>query len=60
MVAEGVGGFPAHHPDDTDDVLLLLFGVRQIEAADGNVTLHPDEIFVIPNWCATALWPKGK
>lgn len=48
MVAKLHGEFAWHHHDDTDDFFLVLHGTLIIELPDRSVTLHPGELFVVP------------
>ena len=48
MVVKLQGQFPWHKHDDTDDFFLLLKGEVIIRLRDGDVTLKPGEIFVVP------------
>lgn len=48
MVVKVKGEFTWHKHDDTDDVFLVLEGRLTIQMRDGNVTLGPGELFVVP------------
>jgi mannose-6-phosphate isomerase-like protein (cupin superfamily) len=48
MVVKVKGGFVWHKHDDTDDFFLVLKGRVTIQMRNGNVTLDPGEIFVVP------------
>ncbi len=48
MVAKVKGEFVWHKHDDTDDFFLVLKGRVTIQMHDGNVTLGPGEVFVVP------------
>ncbi len=48
MVVKVKGEFVWHHHDDTDDFFLVLNGRLTIRMPDGNVTLGPGELFVVP------------
>lgn len=48
MVVKTNGEFVWHKHDDTDDFFLVLKGRLVIELRDGNVTLGPGEMFVVP------------
>ena len=48
MVVKTKGPFVWHKHDDTDDFFLVLKGRLVIELRDGNVTLGPGEMFVVP------------
>src|SRR5688572_15192161 len=48
MVVKVKGQFPWHKHDDTDDFFLVLKGQVVIRMRDGNVTLNPGEMFVVP------------
>jgi mannose-6-phosphate isomerase-like protein (cupin superfamily) len=48
MVVKVAGEFVWHHHDDTDDLFLVLDGRLTIRLPDGEVTLGPGELFVVP------------
>jgi len=48
MVVKLKGTFTWHTHDDTDDFFLVLKGRLVIQLRDGNVTLEPGELFVVP------------
>ena len=48
MVVKVKGEFTWHKHDDTDDFFLVLKGKLVIETEQGNVTLEPGELFVVP------------
>ena len=48
MVVKVKGEFTWHHHDDTDDFFLVLKGRITIHMRDGDVTLGPGEMFVVP------------
>ena len=48
MVVKFTGAFPFHHHDDTDDFFLVLDGQITLETDQGNVTLGPGELCVVP------------
>jgi len=48
MVVKFQGQFPWHKHDNTDDFFLVLVGEVIIRLRDGDVTLKPGEIFVVP------------
>lgn len=48
MVVKIKGEFVWHKHDDTDDFFLVLKGRLTIQLRDGNVTLGPGELFVVP------------
>jgi mannose-6-phosphate isomerase-like protein (cupin superfamily) len=48
MVVKVKGNFVWHKHDDTDDFFLVLKGRVTIQLRDGNVTLGPGEMFVVP------------
>ena len=48
MVAKIKGEFVWHKHDDTDDFFLVLQGSVTIQMRDGDVTLGPGELFVVP------------
>ena len=48
MVVKVKGTFVWHKHDDTDDFFLVLKGRVTIQMRDGNVTLGPGEMFVVP------------
>ncbi|KMT63728.1 cupin domain-containing protein [Catenovulum maritimum] len=47
-LAKGEGEFVWHHHPETDEVFILIEGELEIEFRDGNVSLSPGEMFVIP------------
>ena len=48
MVVKVEGEFVWHEHADTDDFFLVLKGCLVIQMAEGDVTLGPGEIFVVP------------
>jgi mannose-6-phosphate isomerase-like protein (cupin superfamily) len=48
MVVKVKGEFVWHKHDGTDDFFLVLKGRITIQMRDGNVTLGPGEMFVVP------------
>jgi mannose-6-phosphate isomerase-like protein (cupin superfamily) len=48
MVVKVKGEFVWHKHDDTDDFFLVLKGQLTIRLRDGDVTLGPGELFVVP------------
>jgi mannose-6-phosphate isomerase-like protein (cupin superfamily) len=48
MVVKVKGEFVWHHHDDTDDFFLVLKGRLTIRLHDGDVTLGPGELFIVP------------
>lgn len=48
MVVKVKGEFVWHKHDDTDDFFLVLQGRITIRLRDGDVTLGPGEVFVVP------------
>ena len=48
MVVKTLGEFVWHHHDDTDDFFLVLKGRMTIETEEGDVTLSPGELYVVP------------
>lgn len=48
MVVKVKGEFVWHKHDDTDDFFLVLSGRVTIRMREGNVTLGPGEVFVVP------------
>ncbi|MGK2926912.1 MAG: cupin domain-containing protein [Lysobacterales bacterium] len=48
MVVKVMGTFNWHKHDDTDDFFLVLKGRVTIQMRQGNVTLGPGELFVVP------------
>ncbi len=48
LFAKALGEFVWHKHDDTDDFFLVVKGTLVIEMRDGNVTLGPGEMFVVP------------
>ena len=48
MVVKVKGAFVWHKHDGTDDFFLVLKGRVTIQMRDGNVSLGPGEMFVVP------------
>lgn len=48
MVVKVKGAFVWHKHEDTDDFFLVLKGRLTIQMRNGNVTLGPGELFVVP------------
>jgi mannose-6-phosphate isomerase-like protein (cupin superfamily) len=48
MVVKVQGEFVWHSHEETDDFFLVLDGVVTIETEDGDVTLNPGELYVVP------------
>lgn len=48
LVAKVKGEFVWHQHDDTDDFFLVLSGRLTIRMHEGDVTLGPGEVFVVP------------
>ncbi len=48
MVAKLEGEFSWHRHDETDDFFLVLQGRLTLRLRDGDVTLGPGELFVVP------------
>jgi len=48
MVVKVKGEFTWHKHDESDDFFLVLKGKLTIQLRDGNVTLGPGELFVVP------------
>ncbi|QFU09438.1 Cupin domain protein [Rhodobacteraceae bacterium THAF1] len=48
MVVKALGAFTWHSHPDTDDFFLVLKGRLRIEMRDGDVTLGPGELYVVP------------
>jgi mannose-6-phosphate isomerase-like protein (cupin superfamily) len=48
MVVKAQGEFVWHKHDETDDFFLVLKGHLVIEMRDGNVSVGPGELFVVP------------
>jgi mannose-6-phosphate isomerase-like protein (cupin superfamily) len=48
MVVKAKGEFVWHKHDETDDLFLVLRGRLVIQLRDGDVTLGPGELFVVP------------
>ncbi|HEX4824919.1 MAG TPA: cupin domain-containing protein [Candidatus Polarisedimenticolaceae bacterium] len=48
MVAKLKGTFTWHKHDDTDDFFLVLKGRLIIRLREGDITLNPGELFVVP------------
>jgi mannose-6-phosphate isomerase-like protein (cupin superfamily) len=47
-VAKGIGATNWHAHDDQDELFIIYEGRMTIEMRDGNVTLGPDDMFVVP------------
>lgn len=47
MVVKAQGEFVPHH-EDTDDVFLVLKGRLTIRMAEGDVTLGPGDLYIVP------------
>lgn len=48
MVVKVKGSFTWHKHDDTDDFFLVLTGRVTIQMREGNVSLGPGEMYVVP------------
>lgn len=48
MVVKVLGEFVWHSHKDTDDFFLVLKGKLRIEFRDGDVTLGPGELYIVP------------
>jgi len=48
MVVKALGEFVWHSHPDTDDFFLVLKGRLLIELRDGNVSLGPGDLYVVP------------
>ena len=48
MVVKVLGDFNWHKHDDTDDFFLVLSGELTVHFRDGDITLGPGEMYVIP------------
>ena len=48
MVTKLKGPFVWHKHDDTDDFFLVVSGSLTIQMREGDVTLQPGELFVVP------------
>ena len=48
MVVKVVGEFNWHSHPDTDDFFMVLSGRLVIQLRDGDVTLEPGEVYVVP------------
>lgn len=48
MVVKVEGEFVWHDHPDTDDFFMVLDGEVRIETEEGNVTLGPGEVYVVP------------
>lgn len=48
MVVKALGEFVPHHHEATDDVFLVLSGRLTIRMPDGDVTIGPGELYVVP------------
>lgn len=42
------GEFVWHDHADTDEAFIVIDGVQRIDFEDGQVTLHPGELYVVP------------
>jgi mannose-6-phosphate isomerase-like protein (cupin superfamily) len=51
MVAKVKGEFVWHQHDDTDDFFLVLKGRITIQMPEGDVSVGPGEVFVVPKGC---------
>lgn len=60
MVVKVQGEFVWHDHPDTDDFFLVLDGEVRIETEDGNVTLGPGELYVVPKGKSTVRSPIAK
>lgn len=60
MVVKVQGEFVWHDHPETDDFFLVLDGELIIETEDGNVTLGPRELYVVPKGKSIALSRHGK
>lgn len=47
-LAKGDGEFPAHVHDDTDELFIVLAGRLRLILDDGEVSLGPGQLFVVP------------
>ena len=48
MVAKVKGEFVWHRHDETDDFFMVIKGQLTIQMREGNVTLGPGEVYVVP------------
>ena len=48
MVVKAEGEFNWHSHPDTDDFFLVLKGNLKIEMRDGDITIGPGEMFIVP------------
>lgn len=48
MVVKVLGEFVWHKHDNTDDFFMVLKGKLTIQMRDGNVTLGPGDLYVVP------------
>ncbi|WP_232831547.1 cupin domain-containing protein [Pseudogemmobacter bohemicus] len=48
MLVKIKGAFTWHSHPDTDDFFLVLDGQVTIQLRDGNVTLNPGELYIVP------------
>jgi mannose-6-phosphate isomerase-like protein (cupin superfamily) len=60
MVVKVKGPFTWHKHDDTDDFFLVLRGRVTIQMRDGNVSLGPGELFVVPKGVEHCPWRTMK
>jgi mannose-6-phosphate isomerase-like protein (cupin superfamily) len=47
-VAKALGEFSPHSHPETDELFLVVTGSLTIKMADGDVTLRPGQLFVVP------------
>ncbi len=58
MVAKLKGEFTWHQHDDTDDLFLVLKGSVTIRLREGDVTLGPGQLYVVPMGVDIARWRR--
>lgn len=58
-LAKGEGEFVWHDHPDTDEVFIVIEGELVIEFRDGEVTLNPGEMYVIPKGVEHKPFAKG-
>lgn len=58
-LAKGEGEFVWHDHTDTDEVFIVIEGELVIEFRDGEVTLNPGEMYVIPKGVEHKPFAKG-
>lgn len=54
------GEFVWHTHEDTDELFLVISGRLTIQLRDGDVTLEPGELFVVPRGVEHCPWPTRR